>query len=48
MIERLEGAGLQTVGQLADATDDTLDRIDYIGQAKIKRIHDVLYQAIWM
>lgn len=48
MIERLRGAGLTTVGELANATDARLDRIDYIGEAKIKRIRDVLYQAIWM
>src|SRR6266478_631230 len=48
MIERLQGAGLRTVGELASTTDAALDRIDYIGEAKIKRIRDVLYQAIWM
>jgi hypothetical protein len=48
MIGRLRGAGLTTVGELANATDARLDRIDYIGEAKIKRIRDVLYQAIWM
>lgn len=48
MIERLEGAGIKTVGQLAHCTDERLDEIDYIGSAKIKRIRDVVYQAIWM
>ena len=48
MIQRLEGAGLVTVGQLAETADHELDQIDYIGAAKIQRIRAVVYQAIWM
>jgi hypothetical protein len=48
LIDRLSGAGIQTVGQLANTDDATLDQIDYIGEVTIKRIRDVLYQAIWM
>ena len=48
IIERLMNAGLETVGQLAESSDIELDRIDYIGEAKIKTIRDVVYQAIWM
>jgi DNA integrity scanning protein DisA with diadenylate cyclase activity len=48
MIDRLEGAGLETVGGLANTTDHDLDKIEYIGEARIKRIRDVVYQAIWM
>lgn len=48
IIDRLVGAGMLTVGQLANSSDDELDRIDYIGQVKIKQIRDVVYQAIWM
>jgi hypothetical protein len=48
IIQRLSAAGMRTVGQLAKATDAELDRIDYIGQAKIKAIRDVVFQAIWM
>lgn len=48
IIQRLSAAGMSTVGQLAHATDAELDRIDYIGQAKIKTIRDVVFQAIWM
>jgi hypothetical protein len=48
IIERLVGAGLLTVGQVANSTDAQLDRIDYIGNAKIKVIRDVVFQAIWM
>jgi len=48
MIERLQGAELNTVGELAATSDDDLDKISYIGAVKIKRIRDVVYQAIWM
>lgn len=48
IIERLKGAGIVTVGQLANKSDTELDRIDYIGSVKISTIRDVLYQAIWM
>ncbi len=48
MIQRLEGAGLATVGQLAQTADYELDRIEYIGAAKIRRIRAVVYQSIWM
>jgi hypothetical protein len=48
IIDRLVGAGMLTVGQLASSSDDELDRIDYIGHVKIKQIRDVVYQAIWM
>lgn len=48
MIERLVGAGLRTVGTVASSTDDSLDEIEQIGPAKIRRIRDVVYQAIWM
>ncbi|MEN7527170.1 hypothetical protein [Cupriavidus sp. DL-D2] len=48
IIQRLRAAGMTTVGELANATDAELDRIDYIGRAKIKVIRDVVFQAIWM
>lgn len=48
IIQRLSAAGMTTVGRLANATDAELDKIDYIGEAKIKVIRDVVYQAIWM
>ena len=48
IIQRLSAAGMKTVGQLANATDAELDKIGYIGEAKIKVIRDVVYQAIWM
>lgn len=48
MVQRLAGAGIETVGELANANDPQLDKIELIGPAKIKRIHDVVFQAIWM
>jgi len=48
IIQRLSAAGMTTVGQLANATDDELDNIGYIGEVKIKVIRDVVFQAIWM
>ncbi len=48
IIERLAGAGLLTVGQVAGSTDEQLDRIEYIGEVRIKAVRDVVYQAIWM
>jgi len=48
VIERLIGAGLTTVGQLANTSDKDLDKIDYIGLVRIQTIRDVVYQAIWM
>ncbi|MCM2490798.1 hypothetical protein [Burkholderia glumae] len=48
IIQRLSAAGMTTVGKLANATDDELDKIGYIGEAKIKVIREVVFQAIWM
>lgn len=48
IIDRLLAANVTTVGQVANCTDEELDRIDYIGTAKINTIRDVVYQAIWM
>jgi hypothetical protein len=48
LIDRLKGSGIATVGELADSTDEALDAIDYVGGATIKRIRDVVYQAVWM
>ena len=48
IIDRLKGGGFLTVGQVANSSDAALDRVDYIGDAKIKVIRDVVFQAIWM
>jgi hypothetical protein len=45
---RLREAGLNTIGELADASDQQLLRIETIGQKSLQRIRDVVYQAIWM
>jgi DNA-directed RNA polymerase alpha subunit len=48
LIDRLRAAQIETVGQLANTTDRRLDAIEYVGEVKIKRIREVIYQAIWM
>ena len=48
IIDRLSAAGMLTVGQLANSTDEELDKIDYIGIVKIQTIRAVVYQAVWM
>lgn len=48
LIGKLRDANLETVGQLAVADYRTLDDIDYVGDATIKRIRAVVQQAIWM
>ena len=47
-IQVLKEAGLSTVGDLAEADDDTLDSLPKIGKAVVERIRNVLGQAIWM
>ena len=47
-IARLKSAGINTVQELADATDGRLLRIDMVGPATVKRMRDVMRQAIWM
>lgn len=48
VIDRLAGAGLSTVGELATSTDARLDRVEYIGPVRIKDIRNAVFQAIWM
>jgi hypothetical protein len=47
-IWRLTNAGIRTVRELAEAADDKLLAIDYVGPATLKRMRDVTMQAIWM
>jgi hypothetical protein len=46
--EKLIDAGLDTIGKLADVSDEQLKMIDGIGDKWIKRLHNVVGQAIWM
>lgn len=41
-------AGFNTIGDLASASDGELDRLQGIGEATVRRIRNVLGQAIWM
>ncbi|RYG57773.1 MAG: ATP-binding protein [Alphaproteobacteria bacterium] len=47
-IARLTNAGYETVGALASAQDAELLKLDRVGEATVRRIRNVLYQAIWM
>lgn len=47
-VERLENAGLTTIKDVAEAEDNTILAINMVGKASLKRIKDVVYQAIWM
>ncbi|MEQ8965566.1 MAG: hypothetical protein RID91_07065 [Azospirillaceae bacterium] len=47
-IERLRDAGFDTVGRVAEASDTDIKSIQTIGDTYLRRIRDVVYQAIWM
>jgi hypothetical protein len=47
-VEKLKEAGFDTIGKLADAKDDQLRAIDRIADGWIKRLRNVVGQAIWM
>ncbi len=48
MIDTLREAGINTVGDLSRTPDEDLDRLDYVGTATIRRMRNVLGQAVWM
>jgi hypothetical protein len=47
-ISRLEDAGFETIVSVAEADDDNILGIHMIGPQSLKRIRDVVFQAIWM
>ena len=47
-ISVLESSGYTTVGSVADASDEELDALRSIDRAWIRRIRNVIAQAIWM
>ena len=47
-VERLRSSGIGHVGDLALASDEKLDAIETIGPKSIRRIRNVINQAIWM
>jgi hypothetical protein len=47
-IARLKGEGIKTVQELAEMPDARLLQIDMVGPATVKRMRDVVLQAIWM
>ena len=44
----LNEASFDTIGKLADASDEQLKALDGIGSKWIQRLHNVVGQAIWM
>lgn len=46
--EKLIAANFETIGKLADVTDDDLKTIQGIGEGWIKRLRNTVGQAIWM
>jgi hypothetical protein len=47
-IANLKQAGIQSVNDIAEATDEELLRIESIGDGFLRRIRDTVNQAIWM
>jgi hypothetical protein len=47
-IGRLKVAGINTILELAETLDNELLQIDMVGPATVKRMRDVMQQAIWM
>lgn len=47
-VDVLTEAGFKTIGDLAEASDDELDAVPTVGEAMVKKIRNVLGQAIWM
>lgn len=46
--EVLKSAGILTVGDLAEASDETLLKLDGVGPVMLKRFRNIVGQAIWM
>jgi hypothetical protein len=44
----LQGAEIATVGNLAEASDEDLLKLHYVGPGYVKRFRNVVGQAIWM
>jgi hypothetical protein len=47
-LQRLKGAGFLKVEDLANATDDQIDEVQSIGPSWVRRIRDLVAQAVWM
>ncbi len=47
-ITRLREAGIKTIGDLADAPDEVLLRIDSVGDVFVDRFRSAVAQAVWM
>lgn len=47
-IARLKGEGINTIRELAETQNARLLQIDMVGPVTVKRMRDVMFQAIWM
>lgn len=47
-VDQLKAAGLNTISDLATASNETLLEVDSIGEAMVARIRAVVNQAVWM
>lgn len=48
MIETLQKAGYATVKQLSEAPDEDLDQLHWVGTATVRRMKNVVGQAVWL
>jgi hypothetical protein len=48
IIERLREAGINTVRDLYEASEDRLDEIHYIGEVRVRKLKHAVAQAIWL
>jgi hypothetical protein len=48
MIDRLHGAGINSVRDLYEAPDQALDNMPYVGEYRIRQLRDAVAQAIWL
>jgi hypothetical protein len=48
MVTTLIRAGIDTVRALSEASDEALDALDWVGPATVRRMRNVVGQAVWM
>jgi hypothetical protein len=48
MISKLENAGIITIRDLYDASDEKLDDLWYVGEMRVRHLKETVAQAIWL
>ena len=48
MIETLQLSGYANVKQLSEASEEELDKLPWVGTATVRRMKNVVGQAIWL